>query len=159
MSLFWKEIDKTQMSKPPECAATFFWTWKSTLVGHLRLQKYIKSRWNTLYGKMGNCDTLPEKKSRDKHTFSIFHMLVHSIARANLNKSEKFLKTTTAAQKKQFLKILWRLTYFDAAVTFVTDFSLLFILALANGHTVGCFHQNIYSSWDTIYLIYLYQKA
>ena len=97
MSLFWKEIDKTQMSKPPECAATFFWTWKSTLVGHLRLQKYIKSRWNTLYGKMGNCDTLPEKKSRDKHTFSIFHMLVHSIARANLNKNEKFLKTTTAA--------------------------------------------------------------
>ena len=25
----------TQMSKPPECAATFFKTWKSTLVDHL----------------------------------------------------------------------------------------------------------------------------
>ena len=36
--LFWKNIDKTQMSLSPECAATFFWTWKSTLVGHLGLQ-------------------------------------------------------------------------------------------------------------------------
>ena len=36
--LFWKNIDKTQMSPSPECAATFFWTWKSTLVGHLGLQ-------------------------------------------------------------------------------------------------------------------------
>ena len=26
------------MSPSPECAATFFWTWKSTLVGHLGLQ-------------------------------------------------------------------------------------------------------------------------
>ena len=36
--LFWKNIDKTQMSPSPKCAATFFWTWKSTLVGHLGLQ-------------------------------------------------------------------------------------------------------------------------
>ena len=36
--LFWKNIDKTQMSPSSECAATFFWTWKSTLVGHPGLQ-------------------------------------------------------------------------------------------------------------------------
>ena len=38
MLLFWKNIDKTQMSPSPECAASFFWTWKSFLVGHLGLQ-------------------------------------------------------------------------------------------------------------------------
>ena len=38
MLLFWKNIDKTQMSPSPKCATTFFWTWKSFLVGHLGLQ-------------------------------------------------------------------------------------------------------------------------
>ena len=38
MLLFWKNIDKTQMSSSPKCAATFFWTWKSFLGGHLGLQ-------------------------------------------------------------------------------------------------------------------------
>ena len=38
MLLFWKNIDKTQMSPPSECAASFVWTWKSCLVGHLGLQ-------------------------------------------------------------------------------------------------------------------------
>ena len=35
MLLFWKKIDKTQMSQPFKWAATVFWTWKSFLVGHL----------------------------------------------------------------------------------------------------------------------------
>ena len=38
MLLVWKKIDKTQMSKPPECAATFFKISRSILVGHLGLQ-------------------------------------------------------------------------------------------------------------------------
>ena len=38
MLLFWKKIDKTQMSKPPKCAAMFLWTWNSNLVGHQQLQ-------------------------------------------------------------------------------------------------------------------------
>ena len=38
MLLFWKTIDETQMSKPPECAATFFKTWRLILVSHLGLQ-------------------------------------------------------------------------------------------------------------------------
>ena len=38
MLLFWKNIDKTQMSPSPKCAATFFWFWKSFSVGHLGLQ-------------------------------------------------------------------------------------------------------------------------
>ena len=38
MLLFWKTIDETQMSKPPECAASFFKTWRSILVGHFGLQ-------------------------------------------------------------------------------------------------------------------------
>ena len=38
MLLFLIFIDKTQMSRPPECAATFFKTWRSILVGHLGLQ-------------------------------------------------------------------------------------------------------------------------
>ena len=38
MLLFWIFIDKTQMSRSPECTATFFKTWRSILVGHLRLQ-------------------------------------------------------------------------------------------------------------------------
>ena len=41
MLLFWILIDKTQMSKPTECAATFFKTfktWRSILVSHLGLQ-------------------------------------------------------------------------------------------------------------------------
>ena len=38
MLLFWKKIDKTQMSKPPECAATFLKNFRSIYVGHLGLQ-------------------------------------------------------------------------------------------------------------------------
>ena len=38
MLLLWKKIDKTQMSKPPECAATFFLKIRSIYVGHLGLQ-------------------------------------------------------------------------------------------------------------------------
>jgi hypothetical protein len=38
MLLFWKKIDKTQMSKPPECAATFLKSFRSIYVGHLGLQ-------------------------------------------------------------------------------------------------------------------------
>ena len=63
--LFWKNIDKTQMSPSPECAATFFWTWKSTLVGHLGLWSMsyrvgtpctgcFNSIWHTLKSKMAN---------------------------------------------------------------------------------------------------------
>ena len=35
---FEKKIDKTQMSKPPECAATFLKFFRSIYVGHLGLQ-------------------------------------------------------------------------------------------------------------------------
>jgi hypothetical protein len=38
MLLFWKEIDKTQIPKPPECASTFFKKFESVYVGHLGLQ-------------------------------------------------------------------------------------------------------------------------
>ena len=38
MLLFRKKIDKTQMSKPPECAATFFKKLGSIYAGHLGLQ-------------------------------------------------------------------------------------------------------------------------
>jgi hypothetical protein len=38
MLLFWKTIDKTQMSKPPECAATFLKNFRSIYVSHLGLQ-------------------------------------------------------------------------------------------------------------------------
>ena len=38
MLLFWKKIDKTQMSKPFECAATFLKKIRSIYVGHLGLQ-------------------------------------------------------------------------------------------------------------------------
>ena len=38
MLLFKIFIDKIQMSRPPECAATLFKTWRSILVGHLGLQ-------------------------------------------------------------------------------------------------------------------------
>jgi hypothetical protein len=38
MLLFWKNIGKTQMSKPPECTATFFKKLRSIYVGHLGLQ-------------------------------------------------------------------------------------------------------------------------
>jgi hypothetical protein len=52
MLLFWILIDKTQMSRPPECAATFFKTWRSILVGHLGLQSVtyrVDTPCNTLY--------------------------------------------------------------------------------------------------------------
>ena len=38
MLLFWKKIDKAQMSKPPECAATFLNFFRSIYVSHLGLQ-------------------------------------------------------------------------------------------------------------------------
>ena len=45
MLLFWKNIEKSQMSQPPKCAATFFWTWKSILVGHLGFQSMSYRVW------------------------------------------------------------------------------------------------------------------
>ena len=41
MLLFWKTIDKTQMSKPLKCAASFFKTWRSILVGHFGFQSVL----------------------------------------------------------------------------------------------------------------------
>ena len=38
MLLFWKMIDTTQMSKPPECAATFLKKFRSFYVCHLGIQ-------------------------------------------------------------------------------------------------------------------------
>ena len=38
ISLFWKLIDETQMSKTPERATTFFKNLRSILVGHFGLQ-------------------------------------------------------------------------------------------------------------------------
>ena len=38
VTFFEKKIDKTQMSKPPECAATFSKNFSSIYVGHLGLQ-------------------------------------------------------------------------------------------------------------------------
>ncbi len=50
MLLFWKKIDKTQMSKPPECAATFLKKFRSIYVGHLGLQS-VTYRVDTPYSK------------------------------------------------------------------------------------------------------------
>ena len=73
--------------------------------------------------------------------------LIHSMARTNLNKSEKLVTITTEASKYlhayilrwvweggfQMMQILGLLLgmYFDAAVVFATNFSLLFRLAMA----------------------------
>ena len=38
MLLFWEKIDKTQMSKPLECAATVLKNFRLIFVGHLGLQ-------------------------------------------------------------------------------------------------------------------------
>ena len=46
MLLFWKKIDKTQMSKSRECAATFSKKLKSIFVGHMGFQS-VSNRVDT----------------------------------------------------------------------------------------------------------------
>ena len=49
MFLFWKNIDKTQMSPSPKCATTFFLNLEVIFSWPSWTSKYVISSWNTLY--------------------------------------------------------------------------------------------------------------